>query len=1045
MHDHRQNFFPSLGIAKLLFRVTLLASYYTLLSTPIVWSGNATHWKHFSMSDGLPSAAVAGVTVSSKDIVWLRYLESNTISELDGYDIASLPIPDLAANKVYESRTGQIWGIHPTGLYLWSKNQWQSFNVPAIAAVYRRVVQKLRSPISLVPLQIHQCLVLANDHLHLFNAAPYLVKQVHNLTISNMAPFSEMLECSNGDLLIAGTGGVVWFDGPAKDIEQTAPRLLSVPEEIKHYRLTSPLENLDQAYTFVGEAEGKPRIAIRLHEDQWSWFVVPSGIKLRTYWQDAGGFAWGTSNIGLYAVNPVSQSIEISEIIEEAGLFFDVTSDGAGNFWIATSEGLTRQSPSYWQSSHQDLNDATVFDIATDQDNHMWMVTENALVEFDQGKPNTIQWPLSLEKIFRGGQCLFTLPNGWIGINAGDGPILFNPDTKSFKEMEPPTANTEVLKILGKQTNGEIIVQSSQSLNDSQGIFWTFNGERYNSLDINLAHDRREAEFFWTSELPPEIWFGARDGIAYTNGKQWIQYEPEDGLGSHTPHCMLELNDGSLWLGAGSYIYELQRNRWVQIYFAREKINDILEARDGTVWVASNNGVHRYSQGTWLTHNTEEGLPSNTIYTLHEDVTGTLHAATTRGISNYVPQSDLAAPITNIEITGDNKQTDIKLGTVVAFNSIDKWGHTPTDRLLYSFRQDSEAWKPFSYTNHFTLGDLPAGMHKIEVRAMDRNGNIEEQAPTFRFNFTIPWNEDPRLMAMTAAAALITLILAGFAVNRHLQLKRSYAEVEKMVNQRTKELELANKELLQDQKMKALGTLASGIAHDFNSILSIIKGSIQIIESNPNDPEKVQKRVGRMHSVVDQGAGIVQSMLGYVRRKNEPSQLHDLNRVIQEAIRLTEDQKNTQSIQYHANPKIGKLYMAPDLVKQILINLINNAMDSMDQEGIVAIHSEMFHSFTGHVALKPRKSDGYAVIRIADTGVGISQEIIGRIFEPFYTTKAFSSRRGTGLGLSMVYEMAKEMGAGLSVDSNPGQGSEFFIYLSKGNVDQSGEPDDALS
>ena len=64
-----------------------------------------------------------------------------------------------------------------------------------------------------------------------------------------------------------------------------------------------------------------------------------------------------------------------------------------------------------------------------------------------------------------------------------------------------------------------------------------------------------------------------------------------------------------------------------------------------------------------------------------------------------------------------------------------------------------------------------------------------------------------------------------------------------------------------------------------------------------------------------------------------------------------------------------------------------------------------------------------------DNGVGISEEIVGRIFEPFYTTKAFSSRRGTGLGLSMVYEMAKEMGAGLSVDSKPGQGSQFFVYL----------------
>ena len=492
---------------------------------------------------------------------------------------------------------------------------------------------------------------------------------------------------------------------------------------------------------------------------------------------------------------------------------------------------------------------------------------------------------------------------------------------------------------------------------------------------------------------------------------------------------MLELKDGRLWLGAGSYIYELQSNRWVQIYFAREKINDLIEARDGTIWVASNNGVHRYFQKTWLTHNTIEGLPSNTVYMLYEDVTGSIFAATTRGVSRYAPQSDMDAPITNIEIPKESSQKDIKRGTVVTFNSIDKWEHTPNERLLYSYRQDNEVWHPFSYTNNIILGDLPAGVHKIEVQAMDRNGNIEVQPPIFRFNFTIPWNEDPRLMTMTWAAGIITLLLTGFAINRHLQLKRSYAEVEKIVDIRTKELEQANKELLQDQKMKALGTLASGIAHDFNSILSIIKGSIQIIEENPDDTDKVRKRVGRMHSVVDQGAGIVQSMLGYVRRKNEPSHLYDLNSVVLEAIRFSKDQQSTQPIEYHVNPKIGELKMAPDLVKQILINLINNAADSMDHDGVVSIHLSLFKSFAGHVALKPNKADNYAVLRIMDSGVGISEEIVGRIFEPFYTTKAFSSRRGTGLGLSMVYEMAKEMGAGLSVDSKPGQGSQFSVYF----------------
>jgi signal transduction histidine kinase len=285
-------------------------------------------------------------------------------------------------------------------------------------------------------------------------------------------------------------------------------------------------------------------------------------------------------------------------------------------------------------------------------------------------------------------------------------------------------------------------------------------------------------------------------------------------------------------------------------------------------------------------------------------------------------------------------------------------------------------------------------------------------------------------MGMTIGAIVVTVLLAGFAVNRHLQLKRSYAEVERIVAIRTRELERANHELLQDQKMKALGTLASGIAHDFNSILSIIKGSVQIIEANSTNAEKVRKRVDRIHSVIDQGAGIVRSMLGYVRRKNEPSQPHDLNRITREAIQLTEENTTGHRIEFLDNPSIGKVTIVPDLIRQILINLINNAMDSMETEGCILIRLEETREFSGHVALKPKNEAPFAVLRIQDSGVGISHEIVSRIFEPFYTTKAFSSRRGTGLGLSMVYEMAREMGAGLSVTSSPGKGSLFSIYIS---------------
>src|SRR5205085_3361875 len=108
------------------------------------------------------------------------------------------------------------------------------------------------------------------------------------------------------------------------------------------------------------------------------------------------------------------------------------------------------------------------------------------------------------------------------------------------------------------------------------------------------------------------------------------------------------------------------------------------------------------------------------------------------------------------------------------------------------------------------------------------------------------------------------------------QLLLSYAEVEKKVAQRTRELELANRELLHSQKMNALGALAAGIAHDFNNILSIVKGSAQIIEENLENPHKIRTRVDRIKTVVEQGAGIVKAMLGFSRESGQESSSCDL-------------------------------------------------------------------------------------------------------------------------------------------------------------------------
>ena len=278
----------------------------------------------------------------------------------------------------------------------------------------------------------------------------------------------------------------------------------------------------------------------------------------------------------------------------------------------------------------------------------------------------------------------------------------------------------------------------------------------------------------------------------------------------------------------------------------------------------------------------------------------------------------------------------------------------------------------------------------------------------------------------------MALFFAGLAFNRHRQLVRSYAEVEKKVTDRTRELELANRALAHSQKMNALGTLAAGIAHDFNNILSIIKGSAQIIEENMDNPPKVLTRLDRIKTVVDQGSGIVKALLGFSRDSDPQPGLCDVNQIVEETLKLLGDRFLRESpIRFDRAPGLPMLVSRKDFIQQIVLNFVLNAAESMGrqpQAHIVLAIRRLDRAPLGPV-LAPGAAPAYVAVSVQDSGCGIPPENLARIFEPFFTTKALSARRGTGLGLSMVYELARRMDAGLAVESVVDQGSIFTLIL----------------
>ncbi len=567
-------------------------------------------------------------------------------------------------------------------------------------------------------------------------------------------------------------------------------------------------------------------------------------------------------------------------------------------------------------------------------------------------------------------------------------------------------------------------------------------------------------------------WFGGDLGLARLHYGVTQLFLSTNQLGPEEVFAFAEAPDGRLWCGTPRKVWEFDGKNWLTLRGGFERINALHCARDGTLWVATTNGLFRYAAGAWLANGLEDGLPNPDIRRIAEAADGRISVETTAGWSAFHPEADLDAPRTRIA-TNALGNAQFREGSVLTltFTGRDKWKQTAPERLLFSYRLDEREWSPFHELNEVTFTDLPLGKHYFQVRAMDRAGNIDPKPARLEFTIVVPWYRETRLVLILAIALAIAVFFAALAMNRHRKLQRSYAEVERQIAERTRELEIANRELLHSQKMNALGSLAAGIAHDFNNILSIIKGSAQIIEDNADKPEKIRTRVDRIKTVVQQGAEVVDAMLGFSRSTDQPPAPCDLNVVVDETRKLLGDRFLREvEVRFERGEGLPEVSVPRDFVQQILLNFIFNAAEAMerrspdrlgadsetqraDQEigappsprgrNQITLATRSVATLPEDLVLKPVTTAGFVFISVRDTGGGIVSEIKPRIFEPFFTTKALSTKRGTGLGLSMVYELAKKMEAGLAVESVVGQGSTFTLILPVKPTDTNAIPEPA--
>ncbi len=303
----------------------------------------------------------------------------------------------------------------------------------------------------------------------------------------------------------------------------------------------------------------------------------------------------------------------------------------------------------------------------------------------------------------------------------------------------------------------------------------------------------------------------------------------------------------------------------------------------------------------------------------------------------------------------------------------------------------------------------------------------------------------------TLAAIVAIAIIYGIIQYRSRRLTQRNIQLEEKVLHRTKELKQSletlkatQAQLIQSEKMASLGELTAGIAHEIQNPLNFVNNfsdvNSELIEELEQEADKgnidevkfiasdIKENEQKINHHGKRAAAIVKGMLQHSRSSAGKKELTDINALADEYLRLSYHGLRAKDKDFNANfttsfdESIGKLEVVPQDIGRVMLNLYNNAFYSVSEK-----KAQLNGTFEPLVSVTTKRTNGKIEISVKDNGTGIPKKVADKIFQPFFTTKP--TGQGTGLGLSLSYDIIKAHGGELKVETKEGEGAEFIVEL----------------
>lgn len=987
------------------------------------------HFRHWMVRDGLPRSEswFAGMFPSGN--LWCTFMD--LAIRIDGYgvDVVKGPARWL---PYFETPGGQLWTLlyeerrEYTGFrhYDPGSGRWIEHPVPGFR-INPNTAQRFRS---VWPRADDYLLYVHEEALMFYDAKQRESGTLLDADRTRLGQFLQIAPSPRGGIWVSGLNGLARVPDPVLDGDGQMGWEEFVPDDSFGYSdFREPAEHNNGAVVFSAMRNGaETRVLAELRDGQFR-VALDWGTNLIQGFYGLDGELWA------FHVNPDGRSLPTAWLRRKHGEVEIVSGDRIaslpalsinglpdGSYWYSTKHGHLHYLPSLWNVDELlppfDGVRADIHFLTGDSEGRLYCLGRHELAVRDGGGWSVYPLPEPYINILVGYSSMHPLPNGKIALqchNSYQYPhlLLFDPGTESFETVPHPDGR--FIRQLFPKSGGNLWVQTSD---DGEGGFRKpgeqriemFDGERFIPWGHSDAAPVREGYFPVLERRNGEVWFHRYDQpvLVLRDGVFHSVEAGNDGL--RRLFRAAETAEGRVWVveqsGMGFDLREYDGGRLRPLRNQIELTWAILPRGDETVWLATESYLLYYKDGVFIEHAEADGLPAAMYTGVYEDAGGRLWAAGANGIARFDPSADPDPPETLMDETQNSARVAPNTPPQFLFSGIDKWKYTAADRLYFSYRHDNGAWSPFRERTSVTLPALEPGPHVFEVRAMDRNGNIDPSPRRFAFEAMPPWYRENAFIALACVGGAALCWLTALHANHHVQLGRR-------VSARTRELQAANARLRQlsaeimNVEENERRTIAAGLHDHIGQSLSLcqIKLEAEMAKAGPGAPRAF---LGELTDTIRQTVKDARSLVFEI----SPPVLYDIG--LEAAI----EQLVIELRKKHAVPiRFTGGGIPEGLSNETRVFLYRSARE--------LLFNAIKHAGARSIRVSAFRRGGQIRIRVEDDGKGMNAD---------------PNSRG-GFGLFHMRERLASMGGGFEIQSQPGGGTTVTLTVPAGGREEAPE------